>query len=244
MPKNLPGVSKNSGKVAKISAKSIKIRSTSKDGTGNCAGNNSNILGKSPESRVSSYNDVAKSVTKLPKQKLKIWKRQISTKETESALSPFQRETEQEAEQEVEKETVHTQQNFFVEKLVKQEEEEFKVSEAYIDDELYFEPKNEPGILFGAAYENKYIDILENEEFENDVELNEKMLKISLGMTTEELSKLTKIEIKVDTTNTHMQYVGEILLSLKMLKLNDSIIPSARDLGTSFRNLQVLHINR
>jgi len=102
----------------------------------------------------------------------------------------------------------------------------------------------EKAVLFGAAYENKYIDIIENDNVENEMELNEKMLEISLGMTTDELKELTKIEIKVDTTNTHMQFVGEILQSLKILRLNDSVIPTARDLGTSFRNLQVLSLNR
>lgn len=76
------------------------------------------------------------------------------------------------------------------------------------------------------------------------MELNEKMLQISLGMSVEQLQELTKIEIRVDTTNTHMQYVGEVLQSLQILRLNDSVIPSARDLGTSFKSLQVLSINR
>lgn len=118
------------------------------------------------------------------------------------------------------------------------------MQEADTDDELFFQPKTEQGVLFGAAYENKYIDILENDEINDFDEINEKMLEISLGMTKEELSQLTKIEIKVDTTNTHMQYVGEILQSLTLLKLNDSVIPSMRDLGTSFRSIQVLYLNR
>lgn len=104
--------------------------------------------------------------------------------------------------------------------------------------------KPDTNVLFGAAYENKYIDIIENDEVENEMELNEKMLQISLGMSVEQLQELTKIEIRVDTTNTHMQYVGEVLQSLQILRLNDSVIPSARDLGTSFKSLQVLSINR
>lgn len=37
---------------------------------------------------------------------------------------------------------------------------------------------------------------------------------------------------------------GEILSSLEFLKLNDSIIPTFRDIGTSFKNVRVLHIGR
>jgi hypothetical protein len=76
------------------------------------------------------------------------------------------------------------------------------------------------------------------------MEINEKLLEISLGMNKDELKGLTKIEIIVDTTNTHMQHVGEVLESLEYLKLNDSVLLSIRDLGTSFRNLQVLSVSR
>ena len=37
---------------------------------------------------------------------------------------------------------------------------------------------------------------------------------------------------------------GEILTSLEYLKLNDSIVRCFRDLGTSFKNVRVLHIAR
>lgn len=138
-------------------------------------------------------------------------------------------------------EVVHTQQNFYTEKLEEnQEPEEPQAEEIDID----MKPKSEAGVLFGAAYENKYIDIIENEDVENETEINEKMIEISLGMSKDELRDLTKIEIRVDTTNTHMQHVGEVLQSLTTLRLNDSVIPSARDLGTSFRNLQSLSLNR
>ena len=118
------------------------------------------------------------------------------------------------------------------------------MNEDDLDDGPYYQINKEAGVLFGAAYENKYIDILENEDITDFMEINEKMLEISLGMNTEELMKLTKIEIKVDTTNTHMQYVGEVLKSLTLLKLNDSVIPSIRDLGTSFKNIKILYLNR
>ena len=108
-----------------------------------------------------------------------------------------------------------------IENIVETEDNEVKVNEDDIDDETFFQTKTEAGVLFGAAYENKYIDILENEDVNDYMEINEKMLEISLGMTKEEIIQLTKIEIKVDTTNTHMQYVGEVLQSLTLLKLDD-----------------------
>ena len=37
---------------------------------------------------------------------------------------------------------------------------------------------------------------------------------------------------------------GEILCSLEYLKLNDSVIQSFRDIGTSFKNVRILHIAR
>lgn len=135
----------------------------------------------------------------------------------------------------------YTQQNFFAEKLDIEEE----VKNEHSDEDVIFQKeKAEKGVLFGAAYENTYIDIIENEDFEDINEINERLLEISLGMDKEDLQDLEKIEIIVDTTNTHMQHVGEVLKSLNFLKLNDSVIPSVRDLGTSFRNLRVLSLNR
>lgn len=46
--------------------------------------------------------------------------------------------------------------------------------------------------------------------------------------------------MKVDTSQDHLQAVGEIMISLTELKLNDSIIKSARDLGTSFKKVRIL----
>lgn len=140
-----------------------------------------------------------------------------------------------------EKEVVYTQQNFFANKLDIEEDER----KDHSDDEVLMQnDKPETGVLFGAAYENTYIDIVENENFDNIEEINERLLEISLGMDRDELKTLEKIEIIVDTTNTHMQHVGEVLQNLNYLKLNDSVIPSIRDLGTSFRNLQVLSLSR
>lgn len=64
------------------------------------------------------------------------------------------------------------------------------------------------------------------------------------GIDESELALLPKIELKVDTNIHNMQVTGEILSSLEYLKMNDSIINSFRDLGTSFKNLRVLYVAR
>ena len=77
------------------------------------------------------------------------------------------------------------------------------------------------------------------------VDLNEKFLANALGgIDVEALAELPKLELRVDTTCHNLQVTGEILSSLEFLKLNDSIIRSFRDLGTSFANVRVLHIAR
>ena len=42
----------------------------------------------------------------------------------------------------------------------------------------------------------------------------------------------------------NLQVTGEILSSLELLKLNDSVIRCFRDIGTSFKNVRVLHLAR
>lgn len=64
------------------------------------------------------------------------------------------------------------------------------------------------------------------------------------GIDVSELAMLPKIELRVDTSSHNLQVTGEILTSLEYLKLNDSIIRSFRDIGTSFKNVRVLHIAR
>ncbi len=77
------------------------------------------------------------------------------------------------------------------------------------------------------------------------VDLNEKFLSLALGgVEVAELALLTKIELRVDTSCHNLQVTGEILPSLDLLKLNDSVIRCFRDIGTSFKNVRVLHIAR
>lgn len=99
-----------------------------------------------------------------------------------------------------------------------------------------------PAIL--SNFQEKFEEILQNEDVEDAIELNEKFLAEHIGVKPEELSLLTKIELRVDTSCHNLQVTGEILSSLEYLRMSDSIIKSFRDLGTSFRFVRVLHLAR
>ena len=55
---------------------------------------------------------------------------------------------------------------------------------------------------------------------------------------------LSKIELRVDTSQHNLQVTGEILRSLEYLRMSDSIIKCFRDLGTGFKNVKVLWLAR
>lgn len=95
-----------------------------------------------------------------------------------------------------------------------------------------------------ANVQEKLFDILDNEDVEDVVDLNQKFLAQSFGVEEDQLALLPKIELRVDTRFHDMQVTGEILTSLEYLKLNDSIIGSFRDIGTSFKSVRVLNIAR
>ena len=87
--------------------------------------------------------------------------------------------------------------------------------------------------------------MIEQDEVEDVIDLNEKILCLALGgIDVSELTTLTKIELRVDSSIHNLQVTGEILPSLDILKLNDSVIRCFRDIGTSFKNVRVLHIAR
>ena len=93
--------------------------------------------------------------------------------------------------------------------------------------------------------QDQFFEIMNDEQVEDVIDLNEKFLANALGgIEVTELSSLNKLELRVDTTCHSLQVTGEILPSLEYLKLNDSIIGSFRDIGTSFKNVRVLHIAR
>jgi len=77
------------------------------------------------------------------------------------------------------------------------------------------------------------------------VDLNEKFLAQQLNVKDpNDLALFEKIELRVDTRFHNLQLTGEILQSIEYLKLTDSIIQTFRDIGTSFRNVRVLHLAR
>lgn len=51
-----------------------------------------------------------------------------------------------------------------------------------------------------SNFQEKFEEIIENEEIEDAIELNEKFLSYHLGVPAEELSRLQKIELRVDTS--------------------------------------------
>jgi hypothetical protein len=65
------------------------------------------------------------------------------------------------------------------------------------DDEA--EEQNNGGILF-SNFQEKFIEIIENEEIEDAIELNEIFLSKHLNVKLEDLSRLSKIELRVDTS--------------------------------------------
>lgn len=94
-------------------------------------------------------------------------------------------------------------------------------------------------------FDEKFMEIIaNNDDIEDIIEVNEIFLAENLGVKSDELSKLTKIELRVDTTCHNLQVTGEILSILEFLKMNDSIIQTFRDIGTSFRFVRVLHLAR
>ena len=89
--------------------------------------------------------------------------------------------------------------------------------------------------------QDHFMEIMNNEEVEDVMDLNEKFLAMALGgIDVSELALLKRLELRVDTTCHSLQVTGEILPSLEYLSLNDSMIRSFRDLGTSFKNVRVL----
>jgi hypothetical protein len=98
-------------------------------------------------------------------------------------------------------------------------------------------------MLFSDIQE-KFLEIIENEEVEDVIDLNEKFLSLNLGIDVDELCFLTKIELRVDTSCHNLQVTGEILRSLEHLRLSDSVIKCFRDIGTSFKFVRVLYLAR
>ncbi|XP_006818292.1 leucine-rich repeat-containing protein 56-like [Saccoglossus kowalevskii] len=108
----------------------------------------------------------------------------------------------------------------------------------------------------GTSYQRHAVHITEYQDFrvnpepivleETDILLEEYLSPLKLKNLTgvDDLDDVKFLEMRVDTTETSLGNFGSMLPNLKQLKLNDSIIASVRDLGTSLRNLTVLWMGR
>jgi hypothetical protein len=92
------------------------------------------------------------------------------------------------------------------------------------------------------AFIRRMID--KGEDVDSETELYLKLLSEYLDEDPETIQKYTKIEICANTTNQSLQGFGNALTQLVELKLNDSIIRSVRDIGTSFKSVRVLWLSR
>eukprot|EP00051_Salpingoeca_urceolata_P026426 m.477256 g.477256 ORF g.477256 m.477256 type:complete len:552 (+) comp20796_c0_seq1:152-1807(+) len=72
--------------------------------------------------------------------------------------------------------------------------------------------------------------------------LSENKLQTLSGL--QDLSKVTFLELKVDTTENSLGRFGSLVPNLQQLKLSNSVIASVRDLGTTLTNLRVLWMAR
>eukprot|EP00939_MAST-03C_sp_MAST-3C-sp1_P000872 g872.t1 len=67
-------------------------------------------------------------------------------------------------------------------------------------------------------------------------------LKLASGRS--DLTEIRSLDLQVNTTDESLQILGDLVPNLESLKLNGSIIPSCRDLGTRLHCLRVLWLSR
>ncbi|KAL4622685.1 leucine-rich repeat-containing protein 56 [Arapaima gigas] len=82
------------------------------------------------------------------------------------------------------------------------------------------------------------------EELHLLVELHLSPEKLRVLTGNEDLKKVTTLELCTDTRESSLSNLGAYLPNLIQLKMNNSVITSVRDLGTSFSHLQVLWMAR
>ena len=127
--------------------------------------------------------------------------------------------------------------------LVEEKSPEEVISQAPQEKVIVPKPAEE-GVIVMQNLQDQLLSIIEREEVEDVIDLNEKFLSLALGVDTNDLAIMTKIELRVDSRHHNLQVTGEIMPQLDLLKLNDSVISCFRDIGTSFKNVRVLHIAR
>ncbi|XP_067355958.1 leucine-rich repeat-containing protein 56 isoform X2 [Channa argus] len=82
------------------------------------------------------------------------------------------------------------------------------------------------------------------EDSETAMELYLSPEKLKLLCGTQDLSHITSLELCIDTQENTLGNFGAYLPKLVQLKMNNSMIMSARDLGTTLSHLQVLWMTR
>ncbi|KAM7396485.1 hypothetical protein PAMP_019521 [Pampus punctatissimus] len=98
--------------------------------------------------------------------------------------------------------------------------------------------------LSGSGHINPTPAMKPSEDSETTVDLYLSPEKLKLLCGTPDLSQVTLLEICVDTQENTLGNFGAYLPKLVQLKMNNSLIMSVRDLGTTLSNLQVLWLSR
>ncbi|XP_041853087.1 leucine-rich repeat-containing protein 56 [Melanotaenia boesemani] len=98
--------------------------------------------------------------------------------------------------------------------------------------------------LSGSGYINPTPVTKPCEDFDTEVELYLSPERLELLCGTQDLSHVTSLEVCVDTQENTLGNFGAYLPRLEQLRMNNSLIMSVRDLGTTLSNLQVLSMFR
>ena len=80
------------------------------------------------------------------------------------------------------------------------------------------------------------------QEFEDLDYISERKLRKLSG--EEDLTQVKKLTLSIDTREHSLSLLGHLTPNLRELKLTDSVLRSFRDLGTSLKNLRILHASK
>eukprot|EP00064_Thunnus_orientalis_P014922 superscaffoldBa00002676_g14969 len=98
--------------------------------------------------------------------------------------------------------------------------------------------------LSGSGHINPTPAMKPCEDSETEVELHLSPEKLKSMCGTPDLSQVTSLEVCVDTQEITLGNFGAYLPKLVQLRMNNSMIMSVRDLGTTLSHLQVLWMSR
>ncbi|XP_072241642.1 leucine-rich repeat-containing protein 56 [Leuresthes tenuis] len=98
--------------------------------------------------------------------------------------------------------------------------------------------------LSGSGYINPTPVTKPSEDSDTEVELYLSPERLELLCGTQDLSHVTSLEVCVHTQENTLGNFGAYLPRLVQLRMNNSLITSVRDLGTTLSNLQVLSMSR